>query len=342
MKAQGSRRIRLLVVDDSLFVRKALLRLFEADPSVEIVGMAKNGKEALDKTVALKPDVVTLDIMMPGMDGIETLRALMDIAPTPVLMLSQFTKEGTELTLKALELGAMDFIDKSATGMMDFFTLAGEITAKVKAIAQNKPKRLSCEQQTVAEYTPRGLVDVVAIGASTGGPPAVQAILQTLPENIDFSILIVQHMPKGFTAALARRLDSLCAFRVKEAKDNDPIEPGVALVAPAGLHMKVGAGHSSVRLDLEPLNVQHRPSADVLFTSVAESFGNRTVGVVLTGMGSDGAKGATAIKKAGGKTIAQDEASSAIFGMPKAAIETGAVDKTLPITEIAAEILRNA
>ena len=336
----------MLVVDDSPFVRKALLRIFETDPTVDVIGTARNGREALEKAVELRPDVVTLDIAMPVMDGIETLKALMEIYPVPVLMLSQFTHEGAELTLKALEHGAMDFVDKSTTGMMDFLSLSREIAAKIKGIARNKPKRLHYEHSGLVEYEPHGLVDVAAIGSSTGGPPALQMILQKLPGNIDFGILIVQHMPKGFTASLAARLDSLCPFRVKEAEDGDPIEPGLALVAPAGLHMKVAVdlktGSKSVRLDLDPLNAIHRPSVDVLFASVAENIGNRSIAIILTGMGADGAKGITAIKQAGGKTIAQDEATSTIFGMPKMAIETGAVDRVLPVTEIAGEILRNA
>ncbi|MDP2167527.1 MAG: chemotaxis response regulator protein-glutamate methylesterase [Thermodesulfovibrionales bacterium] len=337
-----SRRTRVLIVDDSPFVRKALLRIFEREPSIDVVGAARNGKEALEKTLLLKPDVVTLDIMMPVMDGIDTLKAIMERYPVPVLILSQFTHEGAELTLKALELGAMDFVDKSSTGIMDFLSLANEIVTKVKAISRSKPVRLAYESSHTLKYASRGIVDVVAIGASTGGPPALQMILQKFPKDITFGILIVQHMPKGFTASLAARLDSLCAFRVKEAEEGDKIEHGLALVAPSGLHMKVGKGAGSVRLDVEPLNAIHRPSADVLFRSVSDSYGSRSIGVILTGMGADGAKGIVAIKNAGGKTISQDEATSTIFGMPKVAIESGKVDRVLPITEIAEEILRSS
>lgn len=360
-------RIRVLIVDDSPFVRKALLRMFKAEPSITVAGAARNGREAVEKVISLKPDVVTLDIMMPEMDGIETLKAIMDRYPVPVLMLSQFTHEGADLTLKALQLGAMDFVDKSTKGLMDFITLASEIVSKVKAIAKSTPKKLVYEPGVLSGYSPHGAVDAVAIGASTGGPPALHMILQKFPRDISFGVLIVQHMPRGFTATLAERLDNMCAINVKEAEDNDRIEPGLALVAPSGLHMKVTsdegrrtkdeitsivpAKRSSIvhrdsafriKLDAEPLNTIHRPSADVLFRSVAETYGSRSMGVILTGMGSDGAKGMKSIRDNGGITLAQDEATSVIFGMPRVAIESGAVDKVVPLTDMAEEILKRA
>ena len=355
------RPIRVLIVDDSPFVRKALLRVFSGDPATEVVGAARDGREAVEKALDLRPDVVTLDIMMPVMDGIETLKALMERHPVAVLMLSQFTHEGAELTLKALELGAMDFVDKSTTGAMDFLALSREILSKVKAIAGHKPKRLDYEAASTEGFRPKGVVDAVAIGASTGGPPALQMILQKLPEDINFGVLIVQHMPKGFTGPLAERLDRLCPIKAKEAEDGDRVEPGLALIAPSGLHMGVrnpssyGRGSApapppgaegprtpfSIKLGVEPVNLSHRPSVDVLFESVARVYGPRSIAVLLTGMGADGAKGMAEIKQAGGLTIAQDEATSTIFGMPKAAISAGAARKVLPITEIADEILRN-
>ncbi len=335
------RRIRVLIVDDSPFVRKALLRIFESEPSIEVAGVARNGREGVEKAVSLKPDVVTLDVMMPVLDGIETLKILMERCPVPVLVLSQFTHEGAELTLKALQLGAMDFVDKSSKGLMDFLALATEIVSKVKAIAHNKPKAIEYDSRVLSGYVSRGIVDVVAIGASTGGPPALGMILQKFPRDISFGLLIVQHMPKGFTATLAQRFDSICSIRVREAEDRDRIEPGLALIAPSGLHMKVRKGGGSVALDLEPLNLIHRPSVDVLFHSVAETYGNRSIGVILTGMGSDGAKGMKAIKERGSLTLAQDEATSVIFGMPRVAINSGAAEKVVPLTEMAEEIMKN-
>lgn len=336
------REIKVLIVDDSPFVRKALLRIFDSDPSISVVGVARNGKEAIEKTLSLKPDVLTLDIMMPVIDGIETLKIIMEQNPLPVLVLSQFTHEGAELTLKALELGAMDFVDKSSKGLMDFLALAAEIVSKVKAIAHNEPKKLVYEPRVLSGYRSHGIVDVVAIGASTGGPPALEMILQKFPRDIRFGILIVQHMPRGFTATLAERLDSMCGIHVKEAEDREKIEPGLALIAPSGLHMKARKGSRSIRLDGEPMNLIHKPSVDVLFQSLGEVYGERSMGVILTGMGSDGARGMGTIKEKGGITLAQDEETSVIFGMPKVAIKSGVVDKVVPLTEMAEEIMENA
>lgn len=334
--------IRVLIVDDSPFIRKALLRIFESEPSISVVGVARNGKEAVEKVVELGPDVITLDIMMPEMDGIETLKIIMETKPTPVLMLSQYTHEGTELTLNALELGAMDFVDKSTTGLMDFFGLAKEIISKVKAIMGQKPLRIASSSMALQDYKSRGLIDAVAIGTSTGGPPALQVLLPKFPKDISFGVLIVQHMPHGFTGPLAKRLDTMCQIHVKEAEEGDKIEPGIALIAPSGLHMKVRKNQRLIRLDMEPLNTAHRPSADVLFQAVADSYGSRSIGVILTGMGSDGAKGIILMKEQGAVTLAQDEETSTIFGMPKVAIESGVIDKVLPITSIAEEIMKMA
>jgi two-component system, chemotaxis family, protein-glutamate methylesterase/glutaminase len=342
-----NKKIRVLVVDDSSFVQKALLRIFDADPEIEVAGVAGSGKEAVEKVLLLKPDVLTLDINMPGMDGLETLRLIMERNPMPVLMLSQFTSEGAELTLKALESGALDFVDKSSTGIMDFLDLAREITTKVKSIAGSKPIRIPKQGRSVPAGKGKGLIDVVAIGTSTGGPLALQMLLPKFPSDINFSLLVVQHMPKGFTTPLARRLDTLCDIRVKEAEDNEVLRPGVALIAPAGMHMtvaKVGNPEFGIQrrilLTAEPENELHKPSVDVLFNSVAKLYGKRSIGVILTGMGSDGVAGLEAVKNAGGFTIAQDEATSAIFGMPRVAIEKNIVDKILPITSIGEEILQ--
>lgn len=339
-------KIKVLIVDDSSFVRKALLRIFKADPDIEVTGVAGSGKEAIEKVMLLNPDVLTLDINMPGMDGLETLKVLMESRPLPVLMLSQFTKQGAELTLKALELGAMDFVDKSTTGMMDFFDLAKEIISKVKSIAGSKPLRIEKYEDVLSARKGRGLVDIVVIGTSTGGPLALQMLLPKFPRDINFAILVVQHMPKGFTAPLARRLDALCDIKVSEAVEGDIVTPGVSLIAPAGLHMTVkkaqNTGHGvqrKITLGTGPFDELHKPSADVLFTSVGRVYGKRAIGVVLTGMGSDGAKGLGVIKEEGGFAIVQDEATSAIFGMPRVAIENNVVDKVLPITAIAEEIL---
>lgn len=339
-------KIKVLIVDDSSFVRKALSRIFGSDPDIEVTGVASSGKEAIEKVLSLNPDVLTLDINMPGMDGLETLKVLMESHPLPVLMLSQYTKQGAELTLKSLELGAMDFVDKSTTGMMDFFDLAKEIISKVKSIAGSKPVKIGKHESVLSSRKSRGLIEIVAIGTSTGGPLALQMLLPKFPRDINFAILVVQHMPQGFTAPLARRLDTLCDIKVREAGEGDIVVPGVSLIAPAGLHMTVKKVQSaergiqrSIALGSEPAGELHKPSVDVLFASVAQLYGKLAIGVILTGMGSDGAKGLGIIKEEGGFSIAQDEATSAIFGMPRVAIEKNVVDKVLPITSIAEEIL---
>jgi two-component system chemotaxis response regulator CheB len=342
-------KIRVLIVDDSSFVRKALTRIFESEPGIEVAGSASDGREAIEMIARLDPDVVTLDIMMPGMDGLETLKQIMKKKPTPVLMLSQHTHEGAELTLNALDLGAVEFVDKSSAGMMDFFGLGREIVSKVRAIAGSRPSHIRTPMMPAGEYRSRGLVDVVAIGTSTGGPSALQVLLSKFPREIGFGILVVQHMPTGFTGPLAKRLDSVCDIAVKEAEEGERIEPGVALVAPSGLHMTIRKGRISddaprrpfvIKLEVDPVDEVHRPSVDVLLHSVAKNYGSRSVGVILTGMGSDGARGLKEIRDAGGYTIAQDEATSAIFGMPRVAIANQAVEKVLPLTSIADEILR--
>lgn len=342
-------KIRVLVVDDSAFVRKALSRILNADAGMVVVGAASSGQEAVEKVISLQPDIVTLDILMPGMDGIETLRAIMENRPTPVLMLSQLTKQGAELTLRALELGAIDFVDKSSAAMMDFMDLAQEVVAKVRSAAGSRPVRLSMQQPSVPACRSASKVDVVAIGTSTGGPLALQMVLPKLSPEISFGVLVVQHMPRGFTGAFAKRLDSISGIEVKEAEEGDAVRPGLALIAPAGLHITVmpqnsgGAGRKyQVKLSVDPMDTLHRPSADVLFRSVAEHCGSRCLGVILTGMGSDGAAGLKAVRDRGGFTIAQDEATSAIFGMPLAAIRNDAVDLVVPITSVADEILKRA
>lgn len=334
-------RIRVLVVDDSSFIRKALLRIFDSEPSIEVVGIARDGSECLEKTALLRPDVITLDVMMPVMNGIETLSALMERTPTPVLMLSELTKDGADLTFRALEMGAMDFIDKSLAGYMDFFSLAGEIIAKVRAMAGKRPFAVSSGKNGAVPVKGRGVMDVVALGASTGGPPALQVILERLPHDIGFGLLIVQHMPSGFTGPLAKRLDGVCSIKVCEAGGGEEVAPGVALIAPAGLHMTVGEDRR-VRVGTEPLDAVHRPSVDVLFASVGRRFKERAMGVLLTGMGTDGVKGLGVIKENGGVAIAQDEGTSVIFGMPKAAIEKGFADRVVSVTDMAMEIMRLA
>jgi two-component system chemotaxis response regulator CheB len=340
--------IRVLVVDDSTFVRQALTRMLASTLDIEVAGTAVDGKDGIEKVLALRPDVVTLDVKMPRMGGLECLRRIMTECPTPVLLLSSLTGEGADITLRGLELGAMDFIDKSSVqGHMNLFDLAGELRTKIRALAGVPRERLhglapALSLPSLPTARPRaGRTDCVVIGTSTGGPPALQTIIPRLPEGLPSAILVVQHMPVGFTKSLAERLDQRSILTVKEAEDGDVVEAGAVLIAPAGCHTKVRRKGAQTRvvLDEEPRSALHRPSVDVLMASVAKLYGAHALGVLLTGMGSDGVEGLRAIRDAGGRTMAESEASCVIYGMPKAAIEAGVVERVVPLPRIADEIL---
>ena len=342
--------IRVLVIDDSTFVRQALGRMLASDPGIEVIGQASDGHEGFEKACALKPDVVTLDVRMPRMDGLAALKKIMADCPTPVLLLSSHTREGADVTMQGLELGAMDFVDKtSVQGQMNLLGLAEELRAKIRAlagvprgrVAPLQPRPWPQPARAQARATPARRAEIVVIGTSTGGPPALQAIVPRLPEDLATAVLVVQHMPVGFTRSLAERLDARSVLEVREANDGEALAPGLVLVAPAGRHMKVRRrnGQPKVWLDDEPRSALHRPSVDVLMTSVAEVFGARALGIVLTGMGSDGVLGLRAIRAAGGRTIAESEETCVIYGMPKAAVEAGVVDESVPLDRIADEIL---
>ena len=340
--------IRVLVVDDSTFVRQALVRMLGSAPDIEVVGTAVDGKDGVEKALALRPDVVTLDIKMPRMGGLEALRRIMTECPVPVLLMSSLTSEGGEITLRGLELGALDFVDKSSVqGHMNLLDLAEEVKAKVRALAHVPRDRVRPADGLLAEARvplpgphERG-AEVVVIGTSTGGPPALQAIIPKLPAGLSTAVLVVQHMPVGFTRSLADRLHSKSALPVREAQDGESVSPGVVLIAPAGRHMKVRRRGpvTKVWLDEEPRSALHRPSVDVLMASVAKVYGARTVGVILTGMGSDGVEGLRAIRMTGGRTFAESEESCVIYGMPKAAVEAGVVERSIPLARMADEIL---
>jgi two-component system chemotaxis response regulator CheB len=358
------KKIRVLVVDDSLFLRRTLPRLLEADPEIEVIGTAENGQEAIQMVKDLQPDVVTLDILMPVMDGLTALKHIMRENPVPVLIVSSVTQKGATTTLEALSLGAVDFVTKpSGPVSLDIAKVREELvqkvkvayTAKIKTIAkvnvrgeeyQSLIQRLSSKPQPPVvvpeiDKTFQGKA-VVAIAASTGGPAALQLILSQLPTNLQASVLIVQHIAPGFSRPLIERLDNLSPLTVREAQDGDRLRAGQVFVAPYGLHLKVMCqrGKLQVHLDPEPSNVLHRPSANELFNTLADCCGGVTCGVVLTGMGEDGAQGLQAIRQRGGYTIAQDEATSVIYGMPRRAMELNAADIVLPLERIAAEIIR--
>ena len=335
-------RIRVLVVDDSAFVRKAVERMLGTADDIVVVGFAADGEEGLAKARELRPDVVTLDVKMPRLGGLETLERLMAEQPVPVLLMSTLTQEGAEVTLRGLELGAMDFVDKSSVQPMSMLSLAEELIAKVRALGgarvRARPKAARARAEGVSEAP---AAECVVIAASTGGPTALQAVVSGLPAGFPAAVLVVQHIPRGFTRSLAERLDARSAIPVREAHDGEQVVPGTVLIAPAGIHTKLARrrGAIEIALDEEPRDALHRPSADVLMVSAAEAFGPRVVGIVLTGMGSDGAEGLRAIREKGGLTQAESEETCVIYGMPKAAIEAGVVHRVVPIERVAGEIL---
>jgi two-component system chemotaxis response regulator CheB len=333
----------VLVVDDSAFVRQALTRMIATAPDMVVVGTAADGQEGIDQVLALAPDVVTLDVKMPRLGGLEALQRIMALKPTPVLLLSSLTKEGADVTLRGLELGAVDFVDKSSVqGSMNLLALAEELQSKLRALAWSRephPKAAPAGR-TAAAAAPRGPAEVVAIGASTGGPPALQVLIPALPADFNLPILVVQHMPSGFTRSLADRLAARSRLPVREAREGDILEAGRVLIAPGGQHMKVRRRGSVVRivLDDDPLGELHRPSVDVLMTSVARAYGRHALGILLTGMGADGVNGLRAIRSVGGRTLAESEETCVIYGMPKAAVEAGVVDRSVPLPRLAEEI----
>jgi two-component system chemotaxis response regulator CheB len=343
--------IRVLVVDDSSFMRKVLASMLASDPRIQVVGTARNGDDALAQVASLKPDVMTLDIEMPGRNGLDVLRQVMEETPLPVLMVSSLTEEGAKETLAALDLGAVDYVPKqlhdSAVNIVGIQQeLIDKVVAAHKAGAKLHLLTRHGNGNGKRDGLPAGTAlharggKVVAIGCSTGGPKALLDILPLFPEDFPAPILVVQHMPKFFTGPFAERLNQLSRIEVREAAEGDALKPGLALIAPGGLHMRVkrlNALESAVGLSPEPVTL-HRPSVDVMMESVADAFSGRAVGVILTGMGHDGRDGMQAIKKAHGRTIAQDEATCVVYGMPKAVVESGTADKIVPLGKIAGEI----
>lgn len=348
----GSKKIKALVVDDSAFNRGALSQMLAEDSGIEVVGTATDGVDAIGKTLRLMPDVITLDLEMPNMDGFTFLRWLMKERPTPVLVIS--SRSDSRSVIRALMLGAVDFlakpearISKSIEGIRD------ELIAKVRSILSLEMGKV---QSTIAllsqervvpvmhkdvETIPRkSEIEIVAIASSTGGPPAIQAILTGLPGDFGAGIVISQHMPPGFTRSFAERLNKISPLVVSEAAAGDRIKAGMALVAPGGHHLLVKRDRDGLFADLIPRSPADKyvPSADRMMVSVAAACGAAALGVVLTGMGNDGAQGALAIKKQRGQCLAESEESAVIFGMPQEAIRTGAVDKVLPLVKMADEI----
>ena len=337
-------RIRVLIVDDSALMRQVLSTLLARDPSIEVVGVASDPYVARDKIRLLNPDVLTLDVEMPRMDGLAFLEKLMRARPMPVVMVSSLTEAGCATTLRALELGAVDFVTKPKLGLREQMPeVAQVVIEKIKAAAMARVRPLISSNGVAAPPVRpaagallRSTGQVVAVGASTGGTEALKEFLTALPADCP-GVVVVQHMPEKFTRAFADRLDTLCTMRVKEAEDGDRVLAGHVLIAPGGYHMSLTRAGATylVRLDQDPPVNRHRPSVDVLFNSCSTTAGSNAIGIIMTGMGDDGARGLLAMRKAGARTLAQDEATSVVFGMPKVAVEMGGVERVLPLGQLA-------
>jgi two-component system chemotaxis response regulator CheB len=350
-------KIRVLVVDDSALVRQAMQEVLSSDPDIEVMALASDPFHAAGYIAQEVPDVITLDIEMPRMDGLTFLKKLMAQHPIPVLICSTLTESGSETTLRAMEYGAVDIITKPKLGTKQFLDESRTILCDaVKAAARAKMRirpivpTLTVQPKLSADVMlpgPTGKAmfgtteKVVLVGASTGGTEALSVFLQALPSDCP-GIAIVQHMPENFTAAFSKRLDSICQVTVKEARDNDTVLRGQALIAPGNKHMLLKRSGARYYVEVKdgPLVRRHRPSVDVLFRSGARYAGKNAVGVIMTGMGDDGAEGMREMKESGAYTIAQDEASCVVFGMPQEAIKLGGVDRVLPLDDIAREVLR--
>jgi two-component system chemotaxis response regulator CheB len=340
-------QIRVLIVDDSALIRQMLGQLLASDPAISVVGAAPDPLVAREMIKSLNPDVVTLDIEMPRMDGLAFLEKIMTLRPMPVVMISSLTQKGADTALRALEIGAVDYVAKPTIGLSEGFpALRDEIVGKVKAAARARVRPLSREATTAARpsfaagYS--SSEKLIAIGASTGGVEALQSVLTAFPADAP-AILVTQHMPALFTTSFANRLNQFCAVTVTQARDGERVLPGHVYIAPGGLHLELarsGANYVCRVHDHAPVS-GHRPSVDVLFRSVAQAAGANSVGVILTGMGKDGAAGLLDMRQAGASTIGQDEATCVVYGMPKAAHDCGATEVELPLTKIPEQVLRH-
>lgn len=339
--------IRTLIVDDSAFVRKVVREMLLRSPFIDVVGMARDGEEALEMTAALKPDVVTCDLTMPKMGGVEFVRAQMARDPLPILILSASPADG-EMVLEAISAGAVDFVAKpTARATDDLLSVREELTQKVKGAARAPVKNLQMiapVKSAPLEPSRKRDVDVVVLGISTGGPQALRYLVPQFPADFPVPLLIVLHMPPGYTALFASKLGEISRMKVREAQDGDVLEPGTAIVGQAGRHLllrKNAAGQTQIRLATSPMDKPHRPSVDVLFRSAAEIYSSRTLAIVMTGMGDDGKEGAAWVKAQGGKVITEAEESCVIYGMPRSVVEAGLSDISTPLTAMADTIMRN-
>lgn len=338
-----AKNISVLVVDDSAFMRAAISRMVESSPDLRVAGTAFDGVEALSAIERLNPDVVTLDIEMPRMNGLETLRHIMTECPRPVIMLSSLTTEGAESTLDALDAGAFDCIPKPSSQLsLDIVSVREELISKIRAAAKCRPLHRKVEKRVsppvVRDYCP--CPQLICIGTSTGGPKALQQIIPMLPAELPVPIAIVQHMPIGFTAPFANRLNAISSITVSEATDGECARPGHVYIAPAGQHLspELRGGEVVFSVGSSLLQTAHVPSVDVMMLSAARNMGRRTMGIILTGMGNDGEQGMREIFSDGGYTVGQDEASCVVYGMPRACAEAGVLRQVLPLDAIPDEI----
>ena len=344
----SSRLVRVLVAGDSAFMRNTLTRMIESDPALRVSGTAQTGPETLEKICLLQPDVVTLDVEMPGLDGLEILRRIMRDFPRPVIVVSSLTQEGARITSEALACGVFDYVPRQLSAVsLDIESNCEDLIIKIKAAAETCwPRPMARVAHSAVKFRPRTVnvsPSIIAIGVSTGGPQALEEILPLLPADLAVGVLIVQHMPAGFTGPLARRLDGFCKVTVREANNHDAVEGGIVYIAPAGQHMTVYRHTLSqvlIRLSQSPENCAHIPSVDVMMLSVAEVFRAYSMGIIMTGMGVDGLRGMQAIANNGGTTLGQDESSCTVYGMPRACARSGVLQRVVPLARIPEEILQ--
>ena len=344
--------ITVLIIDDSAFMRKSLSIMLQSDPGITVIGTARNGQEGFDLAKSLRPDIITLDVEMPVMDGLTALKKIMAECPTSVIMISSITTEGAQATFKALELGAVDFIPKELSYVsVSISNIKDDLISKIKEFVRQRSlkdrlRRIKNSQASVP--TPKKFTNVIndiprlgykaiAIGISTGGPFTLQKILPLISEKINVPVFIVQHMPPKFTKSLAERLNGMCPLEVKEAEDSEKVKPNVIYIAPGGFHMKVksnGMKGVEINVTTEPSTTLHRPAVDVMMNSVIDVYGKYTLSIIMTGMGKDGFEAVKNLKALGGYSIAQDEESCVVYGMPKAIVDAGLADLVLPLEKI--------
>ena len=339
--------LRVLVVDDSAYVRKVVSQMLSRSPGIEVVGTARDGQDALERVAALRPDVVTSDLIMPNLDGVGFVREQMARDPVPIVIISVASGAG-EMVLDALDAGAVDFIQKPTALASDrLLELADDLVLKVRTAAEARLRRLPAPdggREVAIHPRPRGPFDAVVLGISTGGPQALRFMVPQLPAELPVPLLIVLHMPVGYTDLYARKLDELSPLHVVEASDGIEVRSGTVLIAPAGRHLtlrKSESGTVVTHLDIRPLDTPHRPSVDVLFQSAADIYGGRVLGVVMTGMGADGREGAAWIKAKGGRILTESEESCVVYGMPRSIVEAGLSDRSVALDRMAQAIVEH-